>query len=307
MTSLPDLDALPLPALLETLLADGCADRLIAIARDEDLGRRGDATTASLPELRRTGAARLVAREPGVAAGLPLIGRIARAFDAALAVEIRADEGEACRAGAVLARITGPIADLLAVERTLLNLVARAGGVATMTRRFVEAAGPSVKVCGTRKTTPGLRWLEKYAIRCGGGSTHRMGLDDALLYKDNHLAALDPGAWSRRLAEAIAAGRAAGPLRFAEVEVDRIEQLDALLALPAGTVDLVLLDNMAPPVLAEAVARRDRAGSSIALEASGGITLGTIAAVAATGVERISVGAVTHGAVATDLALDLEA
>ncbi|MEC8560489.1 MAG: nicotinate-nucleotide diphosphorylase (carboxylating), partial [Planctomycetota bacterium] len=182
----------------------------------------------------------------------------------------------------------------------------RLSGVATRTAEHVQAvSGTGVLVCDTRKTTPGLRNLEKYAVRCGGGHLHRIGLFDAMLVKDNHVGDLDPDRMAARVAEAAGAVRDASEVRFVEVEVDDLEQLDALLALPEGVVDIILLDNMPPEFLAQAVRRRDRKAPHVRLEASGGIGLDRLPAIAASGVDRVSVGGLTHSAVQLDFGLDL--
>jgi nicotinate-nucleotide pyrophosphorylase (carboxylating) len=210
-------------------------------------------------------------------------------------------EGQRFRAGQTLATLVGPAQALLTGERTALNFLQRLCGVATLTRAFVEAVrGSRAVICDTRKTTPGWRRLEKYAVRCGGGTNHRMGLYDEMLIKDNHLALA-----GRDLKGLVtAARRRVGPRMIIEVEVERLEQLHSALALP---VDYVLLDNMAPPMLRKAVALRDavRRDGWPLLEASGGVTLDNVRAVASAGVDRISVGALTHSAPALDIAMDI--
>lgn len=275
-------------------LAD--CQRVIAAALDEDLGARGDVTSSML---RGTpAAAALVARAAGVVCGLPAVALTleqvaARLGSGAATVALRARDGDRVAPGAVLAHLGGAAATVLAAERTALNLVGRLSGVATLTAAFVAAvAGTGTVVRDTRKTTPGLRALEKYAVRCGGGANHRMGLYDALLVKDNHIRA------AGSLAAAVAAARAAGPDLPLEVEVETLEELRAALELGC---DLLLLDNMPPAELAEAV--RLAAGRA-RLEASGGITLDTVRAVAQTGVDYVAVGALTHAAPALDVALD---
>jgi nicotinate-nucleotide pyrophosphorylase (carboxylating) len=201
-----------------------------------------------------------------------------------------------------LAVIAGPLRSLLAAERTALNFLQRLSGVASLTRRYVEAvAGLPVLVLDTRKTTPGWRLLEKYAVRAGGGTNHRLGLFDGVLIKDNHLAGLgDPATAIRRAVES--ARGFPGNVRLAiEVEVDTLDQLDQALA---ASPDIILLDNMPNEWLREAVARRDRLAPGVKLEASGGVNLGTVRGIAETGVDRISVGALTHSAAALDIGLD---
>jgi nicotinate-nucleotide pyrophosphorylase (carboxylating) len=275
--------------------------RLIEAAADEDLGQVGDVTAALLEDAQRPALARLVPRQAGVACGLALLDDICRVFGARLGGAPRpkelARDGDPVAAGAAIAELRGPRGALLGVERTLLNFVSRMSGVATLTRRFVtaaSAANPAVRIYDTRKTLPGWRELDRYAVRCGGGSNHRDGLHDAVLIKDNHLAGTPPG----RLAQA---GRRPA---FVEVEVDTLDQFEQVCCT-AG-VDIVLLDNFAADDLRRAVARRDALGLAgrVQLEASGGVTLETIAAVAASGVERIAIGALTHSATGLDLGLD---
>ena len=305
--TLPDLNALALDELLDALAPPARRAALLRVARDEDLADGIDVTTESVRALhdQRT-VATVTARRCGVVAGLALIDEVIRAFDAPLTVTLHAADGASIDAGADVATLSGPAAAVLTVERTLLNLVGHLSGIATLTRAYVDAArGTNAVICETRKTLPGLRGLEKYAVRCGGGTLHRVGLHDAALYKDNHLAHLDAAAWTDALADAIRRARANVALRFVEVEVDTLAQLDALLGLDAGLVDLVLLDNMTPAQLRDAVAQRDTRQPSIGLEASGGITLDAIPAIAATGVDRISVGALTHSAGSFDFGLDI--
>jgi nicotinate-nucleotide pyrophosphorylase (carboxylating) len=216
------------------------------------------------------------------------------------------DDGRAAASGAALGTLEGPTRQVLALERTMLNLIARLSGVATLTARFVESIGPgaNAKVYDTRKTTPGLRLLEKYAVRCGGGFCHRLGLHDAMLVKDNHVAHIPLDRLAAHAAESARRARADRPLRFVEIEADRLEQVEALLSVEPGVIDAILLDNMPPAMLREAVAKRDSMNPRLLLEASGGIRLETIRAVAETGVDRVSVGALTHSAISLDLGLD---
>lgn len=277
------------------------AEALVAMALAEDLGERGDLTSlATIPENAR-GAALFVARADGTIAGLPVVEQIAARFG--LDWETFASDGRRVRRGDRLARVSGAMRAILAIERTALNFLQRLSGVATLTARFVEAiAGTRAAILDTRKTTPGWRLLEKYAVRCGGGRNHRIGLFDAVLIKDNHLAALarDPDPIGRALASA---RESAPDSAFLEVEVDSLEQFDRALACGA---DIILLDNLGPDALADAVRRRDAAGSPVLLEASGGVMLETVAALARSGVDRISVGALTHSAPALDIALDYD-
>ncbi|MDQ3940099.1 MAG: carboxylating nicotinate-nucleotide diphosphorylase [Actinomycetota bacterium] len=262
----------------------------------EDIGR-GDRTTDSVIPEDASGKARIEAREEGVIAGLDA----ARACFEVLAPSAMAwrpelADGDRVESGGVVARLRGPLRAILTGERTALNLLARLSGTATLTRRFVDAVGStSVKIVDTRKTTPGLRLLEKYAVRVGGGANHRLGLDDGILIKDNHIAA------AGGISEAVARARADSPhgLKI-EVEVQDLEELDEALAAAA---DIILLDNMLPETIRDAVAR---AGGKALLEVSGGIKLDNIATYAATGVDLISVGALTHSARALDLSLEVE-
>jgi len=314
MSVLPDLNALALDDLYDQFASTGLVRRLIDLARDEDLGPEGgpgDVTTRAWFTGTSSERAVLVCRAGGVIAGLRAVVDLIDSFGAELAWTPLLADGDRAAPGQAIARFEGDPQHLLTLERTLLNLVGRLSGVATLTARYADAvrgADPSGRchVFDTRKTTPGLRVLEKYAVRCGGGRCHRLGLHDAVLIKDNHLAGLAPKEIGARLAAASARARAAGSLRFVEVEVDSLEQLSAVLQAAPGVVDIVLLDNMAPAMLKEAVALRDRVSPGVELEASGGVTLDTIADIARTGVERISCGAITHQAVWIDLGLDAE-
>jgi nicotinate-nucleotide pyrophosphorylase (carboxylating) len=277
----------PLPPLLY--------EELVRRALAEDLGRAGDLTSDLVVPMGTRAAAALVARVPGRLAGLPVALSAFRLLDPALTIETRAADGEDVAAGAVLAMVRGAAHPILAAERTALNLLGRLSGIATATRDLVALAAPhGARVVCTRKTTAGLRALEKYAVRAGGGSNHRFGLDDAVLIKDNHHAlagGIRPAVERAR--------RGAGHMVKIEVEVDSLEQLDEVLALG---VDVVLLDNMDLATLAEAVRR---ARGCALTEASGGIGPATVAAVAATGVDMLSVGWLTHGAPSLDVALDI--
>ena len=274
----------------------------------EDLGQVGDITTTATIPGRAEGAGRLVARSPGVLAGLPVVERVAAEFELIAHWESYRADGDRLEPGMMVARLAGPMRSLLAMERMALNFLQRLSGIATLTAQYVSAiAGTRSAIYDTRKTTPGWRALEKYAVRCGGGFNHRFGLHDAVLIKDNHLAwlksATGPGATDPILS-AIATARANAPSGTTiEVEVDTLEQLD--VALRCGP-DIILVDNLGPDRVAEAVRRRDAVAPGVRLEASGGVTLEIVGALAATGVDRISVGALTHSAPALDLALDLE-
>jgi nicotinate-nucleotide pyrophosphorylase (carboxylating) len=277
------------------------AAALIALALAEDLGLTGDLTAQATIPADALGAARFVARAAGVVAGLPVVERLAARFELAEGWRSTLCDGDRVEPGTEVARIAGPMRPLLALERTALNFLQRLSGVATLTARFVaEVATTHAVILDTRKTTPGWRMLEKYAVRCGGGRNHRIGLFDAVLIKDNHLAWLAEG--GDPIGHALAAARAlAPPGTVVEVEVDTLDQLDrALQCAP----DVILVDNLGPAALAEAVRRRDARAPGVLLEASGGVTLATVAALARTGVDRISVGALTHSAPALDIGLD---
>lgn len=309
----PDLalHALPLPELFERLASTGLVDRLIALAADEDLGTdrkaSSDLTTdACVPPSQRA-TAHLVARSGGVMAGLVCLPRLLKAFTTDVTAQVLVQDGERAAVKQTVAVLTGPLDEILTLERTMLNIVGRLSGVATMTRTYADAVlGTKARVCDTRKTTPGMRVLEKYAVRCGGGLCHRIGLFDAVLIKDNHIAGVPARDLPGLVTRAAARARELSPgLAFIEVEVDSLEQLDALLTLPAGVMDIVLLDNMTPELMRKAVAMRDARAPQLELEASGGVTLTTIRAIAETGVDRISVGALTHSAQCLDVALDV--
>ncbi|HVI61271.1 MAG TPA: carboxylating nicotinate-nucleotide diphosphorylase [Bradyrhizobium sp.] len=267
-------------------------------ALDEDLGRAGDVTSiATIPESAKAHAV-LVARQAGVIAGLPLAIATFRKLSADILIQAYLRDGAAVAAGVHLLTISGPARAVLAGERTALNFVGRLSGIATLTADYVRhAAGTRMRICCTRKTTPGLRALEKYAVRCGGGFNHRFGLDDALLIKDNHIAV---AGGIRAVLERARAH--AGHLVKIEIEVDTLDQLREVL--DTGIADAVLLDNMDIPTLTEAVGL---AHGRVVLEASGGVTLSSIAKIAATGVDYASCGALTHSAPNFDVALDIDA
>jgi nicotinate-nucleotide pyrophosphorylase (carboxylating) len=280
------------PPSLPEILYDDVVRRALA----EDLGRAGDLTTDAIVPAGLQARAALVAREAGRVAGLEAALHAFRLLDPTVRVEVRLGDGADAPAEATVARVEGRARSILTAERTALNLLGRLSGIATAARDMVaRLEGLQTRVVGTRKTTPGLRVLEKYALRVGGAGSHRYGLDDAVLVKDNHVA-LAGG-----VAEAVRRARdGAGHLVKLEVEVDTLDQLDQ--ALGAG-VDAVLLDNMDLETLREAVRRcRGRALT----EASGGIRTDNVRAVAATGVDLVSIGWLTHSAPALDVALDVE-
>lgn len=264
---------------------------LVEAALAEDVGS-GDATTRALVPEALQGEARIEVREPLVLSGVEVAACVFAELGVRL--EAHAADGAALEPGDLAAHVAGPAQGILTAERTALNFLQRLSGVATLTRRFCEAvAGTRAQIVDTRKTTPGWRSLEKYAVRCGGGVNHRAGLFDGVLIKDNHLAICGS------VGEAVKRARSEAPrgLRI-QVEVESIEMARA--AIDAGA-DLLLIDNQPPDVLAEIV---KLAGDSIPTEASGGVTLESVAAVAATGVDRISIGALTHSATAVDLSLE---
>lgn len=316
-----DLNTLSLDAVYAELTRDGALAAMVKLAFDEDLGpggHPGDVTSrACIPESANAQAA-LVARQPGVLAGIRCLPTILNRFAPSCSLGVRAADGQRVEPGQHLAILEGPTREVLAAERTMLNLLSRLSGIATGTAGYVQrVAHTRARLLDTRKTTPGMRGLEKYAVRCGGGFCHRVGLYDAMLIKDNHLAGVPIDHLSAFVARAIAKGRAlaqeSGGLRFVELEVDTLEQFERVLTAglcdpkssPSGVIDIVLLDNMTCDQLRAAVRMRAAAGASVLLEASGGVTLETIAEIAETGVDRISVGGLTHQARSLDLALDI--
>jgi nicotinate-nucleotide pyrophosphorylase (carboxylating) len=292
--------------------------RLTRLAVFEDLDRGQDWTTVCLVAESSRAGANVVARQAGVLAGLLAIPTVLDEMEIEADFKLMAADGDAVAAGTTVATIVGSARDLLTSERTLLNLLGRLSGIATLTRRFAEQiAGTQARLYDTRKTIPGWRRLEKYAVHCGGGHNHRTGLYDAILIKDNHLALgrEEQGAAAYSPAEAVRKAKAflaeqiggdvprgaPDPDMLVEIEVDSLEQLREVLP---ERPDIVLLDNMPPQMLREAVDIRNAGGFPSELEASGGISLATIRSVAETGVERISSGALTHSAVCLDVALD---
>jgi nicotinate-nucleotide pyrophosphorylase (carboxylating) len=271
-------------------------DDFVRAALREDLGRAGDLTTDAIVPADAQGTGRIVAREPGVVSGLFVVERVFAVLDPRVLVASAVADGDRVSQGTVVATVSGPLRALLTGERTALNLISRLSGVATATSRLVEAvAGTRATIVDTRKTTPGMRALEKAAVRDGGGANHRFGLDDAILIKDNHVAV------AGGVTAAIeAARRHAGHLVKIEVEVDTLAQLDEALAARA---DVVLLDNFTLEQLREAVART---GNRALLEASGRIDAATVRAVAETGVDLISSGALTHSARILDFGFDID-
>lgn len=273
-------------------------ERLVTTALAEDLGEAGDITSAATVPAGSRCTADVVPRVDGVLAGLPVLLAVADLAPGDVSIHLSAPDGQPCTNGTAVARFTGSTRAVLSIERTALNLLGHLSGVATLTARWVAAvAGTGARVRDTRKTTPGMRSLDKYAVRCGGGVNHRTGLFDAVLVKDNHVAAAGGVA-------AALAGVAAAHLRgsvVVQVEVDDPDQLDEALTHGA---DQVLLDNFPVPLLESAVRRARALRPGVVLEASGGLTLDTAHAVAATGVDLLAVGALTHSAPVLDIGLD---
>ncbi len=275
-------------------------DAIVRMALLED-APWGDLTSQTLIPAEATLTAHLVAHEPGVFCGQDIVSTAFSLTDRAIHVTFRINDGESFATGAILATIHGPARTILQAERIALNFTQRLSGIATLTAAYVrETEGTRARITDTRKTTPGLRLFERYAVRCGGGHNHRFSLSDAFMAKDNHLAILAKSPTSRTLTESLLAARAALPhTTHLEVEVDRLDQLDAVLA---ANVDTILLDNFSLDDLRTAV---ERINGRALIEASGGITLDRIRAIAATGVDLISVGALTHSPRALDLGLDI--
>jgi nicotinate-nucleotide pyrophosphorylase (carboxylating) len=272
-------------------------DRAVGRALREDLGRAGDVTSIATIPADTQARATVVAREPGVIAGLPLVAATFRKLAPDIAITAHATDGQQAAAKAALLMVRGPAHAVLAAERVALNLLGNLSGVASATHELVRrVASTHARICCTRKTTPGMRALQKYAVRCGGGFNHRFGLDDAILIKDNHIAVA--GGIRAVLERAQAA---AGHLVKIEIEVDTLEQLREVLDV--GIADAVLLDNMNVATLRQAV---EMVAGRFTLEASGRITLDNIAEIAGTGVDYISSGWITHSAPNLDVALDIE-
>ena len=286
---------------------------LIQLAKREDMND-DDVTSRLLIAPQTRGEAVVVQKQAGVICGLPIVEMVCRAYDGGLKVEGIDGVAIADMEGRYtdvpnrlpLVKLIGPMRSLLSAERVLLNFIQRLSGVATQTHRYVTAiAGTGARIYDTRKTTPGFRLLEKYAVRCGGGENHRIGLYDGLLVKDNHIAAIAPARLAAELANIVVRSRDEAPTRFIQIEVDTLEQLGEVLKV--DRIDSILLDNMDCSTMRQAVAMRNAAGrgGAVALEASGGVNLESVRAIAETGVERISVGALTHSAVALDIGLDV--
>jgi len=278
---------------------------LIRMAMEEDLGG-GDVTTNLLFKDGTLAEARIVSREEIVVSGLPVIEEILRQYDERLTITAHVRDGQSAHVGSKLATIRGPLRSMLSVERVMLNFLQRLSGIATTTSRYVRAIkGTKAKIYDTRKTLPGWRLLEKYAVRCGGGFNHRMGLYDGVLIKDNHMAELGKN-FPARIRKLVEEARKVKNLQFIAVEVDHVDnQLNYVLKIPG--IDIVLLDNMGQWQLKHAVEMRDTMcgkGKGPLLEASGNITLNNVSEIAHCGVDRIAIGAITHSAAAVDIGLD---
>jgi len=290
------------------------AVKLIELALEEDLGGQVDCTTwATIPK-DVVGKADFVSRDNGVVCGLDVSEIAIRKFGDEINFEKFASDGETVEPGTVLASMTGTAREILTLERTCLNFLGRLSGIASLTHSFVkETTGTKAVLLDTRKTTPGWRHLEKYAVQSGGGANHRMGLYDAILIKDNHIAMCGAltNADKRSIEQILNIANqwiadhqselVNGENTIVQIEVDNLDQLDQALACE---VDIVLLDNMSTETLEKAVEIRNKKNASVLLEASGGVNLNTVGAIARTGVDRISVGALTHSAVNFDIGLD---
>jgi nicotinate-nucleotide pyrophosphorylase (carboxylating) len=281
----------------DAFLSPFAVDEAVARALAEDFGRAGDVTSVATVPSGIFARAVVAARAAGVISGLPLVEAAFRKLDPEVKCTAHSCDGDAAAAGTVLMTVEGKARGLLGAERTALNFLGHLSGIATATAAFVRLiAGTRARVCCTRKTTPGLRALQKYAVRCGGGFNHRFGLDDAILIKDNHIAVA--GGIAAVLARARAA---AGHLVKIEIEVDTLDQLREVL--DTSLADVVLLDNMDPATLKAAVGL---VSGRLVTEASGGITHASAAAIAATGVDYLSSGAITHSSVNLDVGMDIQ-
>jgi nicotinate-nucleotide pyrophosphorylase (carboxylating) len=278
---------------------------LIQMAIEEDLGR-GDMTSELLFTKTAAAKATVISREEIVVCGMEIGREILKCYDEKLKLRVRISDGEPAHVGSRLGTIEGPLRSMLSAERVMLNFLQRLSGIATTTRKYVQAIqGTKARIYDTRKTMPGWRILEKYAVRCGGGHNHRIGLYDGILIKDNHLAQLGRD-FQPKLREIICQAKKVKGVKFIAVEVDHVDdQLNYVLEIPG--IDIVLLDNMGQWQLKHAVEMRDKMcgkGKRPLLEASGNITLDNVSAIAQCGIDRIAVGAITHSARAVDLGLD---
>jgi nicotinate-nucleotide pyrophosphorylase (carboxylating) len=275
-------------------LPDVVLEPIVRLALSEDLGRAGDLTSDATIPADTQMSAQIVGRQEGVIAGLDAAWLALRMTDASVSFEIAIPDGGVVSEGKTVASLQGPARSILMAERTMLNFMGRLSGIATLTRSFVSRVeGTNARIVCTRKTTPGHRALEKRAVRCGGGTSHRYGLDDAIMIKDNHIAACGSITEALKRAQAYA-----GHLRMIEIEVDTLDQLEQIIPLAP---DAVLLDNMNPEQLKKAVAL---VAGRFTTEASGGVNMSTVRDIAETGVDFISIGALTHSAVNLDLGMD---
>lgn len=295
------------PPSLSSYVSRNALAQHIAAARTEDLGDIGrDITSDLLIDAKLRTRAVMRARQQGQLAGAAMLKQIARTYDPRIRAAVRTPDGSHLDPGTEVAVFTGPLVSVLAMERVALNYCNHLSGIATLTAEYVNAvAGTNAAIYDTRKTTPGMRGLEKYAVVCGGGRSHRTGLYDAVLIKDNHIAHIPLAELATHLDALVVRARAVRPRpTFIEVEVDTLDQLRQVLRSP---VDVVLLDNMKPTMLRKAVAMRNDIAEKIQLEASGGVNLRTVRRIAETGVDRIAIGALTHSAPTLDLGLDIDA
>ena len=291
---------------VESYMKHAEISELISQAKREDIGADGrDVTSELLVTDNLPTHSVMRTRQSGCISGMAILAMIGHEYDDRIAVDIRVPDGQTVEVGATVAEFFGPRRSLLSMERVALNFICHLSGIATLTSTYVQAvANTAAKIYDTRKTLPGLRGLEKYAVACGGGWTHRFGLHDAILIKDNHLAHLQADDLGPTLVGLIKSARFLSPApKFIEVEVDTLEQLGPVLACRP---DVVLLDNMTIEQMHQAVAMRNDLAGAVALEASGGIVLETVAVIAKTGVDRIAVGAITHSAPALDIGLDIQ-
>lgn len=318
------LSSAPAHGLLGSFPSAASLRTLIELAKAEDLGASepgyagagSDITSRLLVPPDQIAVGTLLQKSPGVAAGLPIVEMVCRAYDERIRIEqipgfhFELIEGRySDQKETPLLRLRGPLRSLLSAERVILNFLQRISGVATLTHRYVRRVeGTRAKVLDTRKTLPGFRALDKYAVRAGGGHNHRIGLYDGILVKDNHLAHLPLREIAPYLTRVLAQARSEAFDGLIEVEVDTLEQLAEVLKVDGGRggVQVILLDNMDCPRMEQAVQLRNASGQPIQLEASGGVTLDTIRTIALTGVDRISVGALTHSTPALDISLDIE-
>ena len=278
--------------------------RLVEMALAEDLGERGDVTSQAVIPADLQGSAVFMAKAAGVVAGLPAAEMVMKAVDARLRFEILKQDGDRVAPRDRLATVAGPMRSILAAERTALNFVQHLSGIATKTRISADAAaGSELKILDTRKTLPGWRALEKYAVRCGGGHNHRQGLHDAILIKDNHLESMGTDKL-RAIEEAIRSARRIAPTMPIEVEVNTLDEFDRALAL---TPDIILVDNMTLPDTQEAVRRRNERAPQVQLEVSGNVRVEVIPVLVQYGIDRVSIGGLTHSAPALDISLEYQA